>query len=155
MLIELEPILEGVGAGLVNDLAVSQREEGLRASGYSIANTHAVVTREGKSVVLSVIGPAYWKEQQYGRGPNRRKGRPSSRFVETIREWIQIKGIPIPLAAAGAIAYKIVNEGIKVPNPHNKGRVLSRPFDPVKVKVRVRGVLPAYGNQLVKSLLFD
>jgi hypothetical protein len=154
-MLTLEEVLLNRGNKLVDNIVKAQEERGLTASGYSARNTRPIVTREGKVVVLEVIGPAYWRNQQYGRGPNRRKGRPSRAFIETIREWIKVKGVPIPLEAAPAIANKIVNQGIRVPNHHNRGGVLTVPINPETIAKDLRQLLPDYAGQQVRALLFD
>ena len=151
---DIAPVLIEVGEGLLADLIDAQNQRGLRASGYSAQNTRSVVEIDAKTITLSLIGPAYWRQQNEGRGPNRRKGRPSSAFVQTIREWIQIKGLSIPMAAAGAIAYKIVNSGIKVPNPHNRGGVVSETLEPVRIGAEIKTALRSKLVSNIRAQLF-
>ncbi len=151
---DIAPVLIEVGEGLLVDLLNAQSQRGLKASGYSARNTRSVVEIDAKTITLSLIGPAYWKNQDRGRGPNRRKGRPSTAFVQTIREWIQIKGLSIPLSAAGAIAYKIVNTGIQVPNPHNPGGVLSETLQPARIGAEIKTALRSKLVSNIRAQLF-
>lgn len=54
--------------------------------------------------------------------------------VSVIRQWIRDKnanaGTDIPEEAAYAIAYTIKRDGIRVPNPHNSGGVVSSIISP-------------------------
>ncbi|WP_157627139.1 hypothetical protein [Spirosoma luteum] len=148
----MEPI-EQIGTSLVAGVIQSQRQKGLRASGYSADNTRFEVMLQGRSVTLQLLGPAYWRQQAYGirgRGGNRR---PSTAFVGIIRNWIRVKGLSIPLSAAGAIAYNIVNNGIQVPNPHNPGGVLSDALRPADIVARMKATYIPLIRQEIKTQL--
>ena len=58
--------------------------------------------------------------------------------VSAIRQWIKDKnanaGTDIPEEAAFAIAYVIKRDGIKVPNEHNAGRVVSSILNPALIQ---------------------
>lgn len=68
------------------------------------------------------------------------RGRKAGTFppVSAIRQWIRDKnknaGTNIPEEAAFAIAYVIKRDGIKVPNKHNSGGVVSDVLNPKRVE---------------------
>jgi len=141
MLTTEEILLAEGRENIITDIIRSQKEKGLRASGYSAANTKAVVRSIGGFVTLDITGPKYYLNQQYGRRGSSRKMRPGRAFIEIIRDWIRVKGIPIPFTAAGAIAYNILNKGIQVPNPNNPGGVLSDVLTAERINERLLPVL--------------
>ena len=145
-----ETILEQyIGPKLIADLKESQKGKGLIASGKSADSLTFTVERSGSKVTLKMWGAHWWDFQQNGRRPNKTGGRPSTWFVNVIKNWIQVKGLSIPLKAAGAIAYNIINEGIPVPNRFNKGGVLSEPLG----EQRIRNLLiPSLQEKYVEYL---
>jgi hypothetical protein len=113
--------MEFAGQSVVTGLVESQRGKGLRASGYSAENTRPVVTQNGSIVILEVIGPDYWYQQQYGLRPLSRGRRLPRWFIEVMEEWVAVKGVSIP---AYAVAAKVWYKGITVPNHFNPGNVV-------------------------------
>ena len=96
---------------------------GLKASGGFGESLRVDTKREGSHIIGTLYGAkqAYWME--HGRQPNKKKTKGAVVFLGKILEkWVQDKGINVnPYAAA----YKIVHEGIQVPNRYNKGGVIS------------------------------
>lgn len=123
-----ETVLEKIAPTLIERLKKAQLDRGLKASGRSADSIEYTVTKTGAKWRLELTGAKYWIYQQYGRGPNKKQGRPSTAFVQIIKNWIQVKGLSIPLSAAGAIATKLIREGTNVPNPYNRGGVLTEPL---------------------------
>lgn len=150
-----ESILQSViGPRLIQDIRTSQLDRGLVASGKSSKSLSFTVEREGQRITFTVIGSSSWYFQQNGRRPNAKKGRPSNWLINVIREWIQVKNLSIPLAAAGAIAYKITNEGIHVPNRFNRGGVLSEPLNKGRIVSLLKPDLLAHYVDSFTSQLF-
>lgn len=101
------------------DLIAEYDKLGLRASGNYAEKLHYIVT-ERRGIMLA---PNYAYQMEHGRLPGTRPPR------QAIEEWIKAKGIVsnIPTASlAFLIQRKIFEKGIKVPNKHNKGKVISR-----------------------------
>ena len=100
----------------------------LNASGEFAEKTQVV--EDGKSI--KIVAPAYVYQMEDGR----RAG--TMPPVSVIRKWIQDKnanaGTDIPESAAWAIAYTIKQDGIRVPNPHNAGGVVSSILNPALVQ---------------------
>lgn len=149
-----ESILEKIGPRIIQSLVDSQKGRGLVASGRSANSLSFHVERTGAKVTLILTGAHWWDFQQNGRGPNKKGGRPSPAFIQIIRNWITVKGLAIPLKAAGAIAYKIVNEGVRVPNRFNKGGVLSEPLGKERIKNLLVPSLTAQYVKYIGSQLF-
>lgn len=105
-----------------NDLLASYRSKGLRASG-SAENLTISVKSEGSGVSGTITGPIQWYFMENGRQPNKKKTKGQVYFLyQKLKEWQEQKGININ---AWLAARKIVYEGIKVPNAHNPGGVIS------------------------------
>lgn len=104
------------------DLITNYDKLGLRASG-SFADGLEYTVEKNK---LTMYGSGHSIFMEYGRGS-------SSKFppLKAIEEWIEVKrGLPAIFVEkkkqfAFIIARKIAKEGIKVPNEHNKGKVIS------------------------------
>ena len=111
----------------VKQLIENYDKLGLRASGRYAKELKSIVTQQGTRITAQIIGPAesYYMEQ--GRGPNKDRSHQAVKNLGMILEqWVVDKGIDVnPYAAA----HKIVNEGIKVPNPFNPGGVISDVID--------------------------
>lgn len=107
----------------VKDLIQSYESKGLRASGRYARELKSIVTKSGTKTNLKITGPIEAYFMEHGRGPNKA---PSHQAVKNmgwhLQQWVADKGIDVnPYAAA----HKIVYEGIRVPNPHNPGGVIS------------------------------
>ena len=111
----------------VKELIENYDKLGLRASGRYARELKSVVTASGTKITAQIIGPvqSYYMEQ--GRGPNKDRSHQSVKNLGWhLKQWVADKGIDVnPYAAA----HKIVNEGIKVPNPFNPGGVISDVID--------------------------
>lgn len=107
----------------MRDLIQSYESKGLRASGRYARELKSTVTKSGTKTNLKITGPIEAYFMEHGRGPNRNPTMGGVRFLGKILEqWVEDKGIDVnPYAAA----HKIVYEGIRVPNPHNPGGVIS------------------------------
>lgn len=104
-------------------VAQSYKDKGLRASGAFEKSLRVEVSQSGGRVTGSLFGNNYIYWLQHGRGPNKDQTRSMVGFLGRIlTKWVEQKGISVnPYAAA----YKIVHEGIKVPNSFNPGGVIS------------------------------
>ena len=86
------------------------------------------------------------------------KGRKAGSYsdVDAIKQWIKVKqGLPQafkdnPDKFAFLISRKHFRDGIKIPNKHNKGNVLSEPIDKF-----VRNHLPNMWRELGGSYIFE
>ena len=103
------------------DLIANYDKLGLRASGKFAES----LEYEVKGNKLLMFGSHHSLYMENGRGPG---GFPPLRSIE---EWIEVKqGLPAIFVEkkkqfAFIIARKIANEGIKVPNAYNEGKVIS------------------------------
>lgn len=86
-----------------DSLLDSQRQKGLYASGQSAANTYIKMDSNGGSL----IGPAYWRQQEEGRAPGELPP------IEEIERWIAIRGLPhdpwavaISISKKGTVAFR-------------------------------------------------
>ncbi|GAB3882758.1 hypothetical protein [Spirosoma agri] len=133
-LITIGEALDEKGDEFIEAVVVGQQRRGMRASGRSAASLRKEVSQSGHIHTLRILGKAYFYQQQNGRRPSNKK--PSRAMVESLREWIKIRGLGIP---PYALAMKIQRDGIKVPNRFNSGGVL----DPLKPD-RVRSILKPF-----------
>jgi len=104
------------------DLVRSYNEKGLKASGKYEKGLTYHVEDDGKKIhaVIESEGHVWFMEK--GRGPNKQQTAKQARSLGKILEqWVKDKGIDVnPYAAA----WKIVREGIDVPNKNNPGKVV-------------------------------
>jgi len=104
------------------DLVRSYTEKGLKASGKYEKGLTYTVEDDGKKIhaVIESEGHVWFMEK--GRKPNRQQTARQARSLGKILEqWVRDKGISVnPYAAA----WKIVREGIDVPNQNNPGKVV-------------------------------
>ncbi len=104
------------------DLVRSYTDKGLRASGKYEKGLTSTVEDDGKKIhaVIESEGHVWFMEK--GRNPNRQQTARQARSLGHILEqWVRDKGIDVnPYAAA----WKIVREGIDVPNKNNPGKVV-------------------------------
>lgn len=111
---------------LRDDIEASYKAKGLMASGNFAKELKLVVGTNS----AQITAPRYVGAMEGGRAAGRRPP------VAIIRDWIIAKnkmGANIPLEAAYPIAKKIGEEGIKVPNEHNPGGVVSDVLNPARV----------------------
>jgi len=106
----------------IKDLITSYSEKGLRASGKYEKGLTYTVEDDGKKIraVIESEGHVWFMEK--GRRPNKQQTAQQARSLGHILEqWVKDKGISVnPYAAA----WKIVREGIDVPNRFNPGKVV-------------------------------
>ncbi len=104
------------------DLVRSYTEKGLKASGKYEKGLTYKVEDDGKKIhaVIESEGHVWFMEK--GRRPNKQQTAKQARSLGKILEqWVRDKGIDVnPYAAA----WKIVREGIDVPNRNNPGKVV-------------------------------
>ncbi|MFA7361921.1 MAG: hypothetical protein WC139_12890 [Candidatus Kapaibacterium sp.] len=101
----------------------SYKDKGLKASGKFERDLEVVITESGSLIKAKLLGSYHSYFMQYGRRPNSDQSLSQARGLGKILEqWVKDKGISVnPYAAA----WKIVHEGIKVPNSYNPGGVVS------------------------------
>jgi hypothetical protein len=105
------------------DLVKSYTEKGLKASGKFEKGLEAHVEDSGKRLKGYINSEAHVWYMEKGRRPNKQQTAKQARSLGKILEqWVKDKGIDVnPYAAA----WKIVREGITVPNRHNPGQVIT------------------------------
>lgn len=104
------------------DLIKSYQEKGLKASGRYAKGLTYEVNDTGTSIVAFMESEHHVWYMEEGRKPNKKKTAQQARSLGKILEqWVKDKGIDVnPYAAA----WKIVREGITVPNKYNPGDVV-------------------------------
>lgn len=107
---------------MVDKLIARYDELGLRASGQYAEELHYIITEES----MIIMGASHAKFMEHGR---RAGGRPP---IPSILRWMDVKpGLSFPSEQrerrriAFAIATKIAQRGIQVPNQFNQGKVIS------------------------------
>ena len=111
------------GDKAVKDLIDNYNKLGLRASGRYARELKSVVTTSGTKTNLTITGPIEAYFMEHGRAPNKVQDHQAVKNLGWyLQQWVADKGIDVnPYAAA----HKIVYQGITVPNPHNRGGVIS------------------------------
>lgn len=121
-MLEIEVLL----TKLRDDIEASYKAKGLMASGNFAKELKLVVSGNN----ARITAPRYVGAMEGGRAVGKRPP------LWIIRKWIEDKnrqGANIPLTAAYPIAKAIGEEGIKVPNKHNPGGVVSDVLNPARV----------------------
>lgn len=121
-MLEIEVLL----TRLRDDIEASYKAKGLMASGNFAKELKLVVSGNN----AKITAPRYVGAMEGGRAVGKRPP------LWIIRKWIEDKnrqGANIPLSAAYPIAKLIGEEGIKVPNSHNPGGVVSDVLNPARV----------------------
>lgn len=121
-MLEIEVLL----TKLRDDIEASYKAKGLMASGNFAKDLKLVVGRNS----AQITAPRYVGAMEGGRVAGKRPP------LWIIRKWIEDKnrqGANIPLTAAYPIAKAIGEFGIKVPNSHNPGGVVSDVLNPARV----------------------
>lgn len=121
-MLEIEVLL----TKLRDDIEASYKAKGLMASGNFAKELKLVVSGNN----AKITAPRYVGAMEGGRIAGKRPP------LWIIRKWIEDKnkqGANIPLTAAYPIAKLIGEEGIKVPNSHNPGGVVSDVLNPARV----------------------
>ena len=101
--------------------------QGLRASGKYEDELQEILSRNN----IRLMGAFYSYFMEFGRGPNKIPD-DYKKLAPVIYRWIDQKdGLPAffkenQKSMSFAIAHKIANEGIQVPNKYNKGQVISK-----------------------------
>jgi hypothetical protein len=126
-----------------DDLIKSYESKGLKASGKYAKGLIFRVEDTGKSIKAFIESEGYVQFMQSGRSPNKNKTAKQARSLGKILEkWVADKGITVnPYAAA----WKIVREGIKVPNQYNPGGVV----DDILTKEWFDGLVKKLGEQQI------
>lgn len=121
-MLEIEVLL----TKLRDDIEASYKAKGLMASGNFAKELKLAVSGNN----ARITAPRYVGAMEGGRAVGKRPP------LWIIRKWIEDKnrqGANIPLSAAYPIAKLIGEEGIKVPNSHNPGGVVSDVLNPARV----------------------
>lgn len=115
---EIEKWIEGVKS----DLVKSYRNKKLRASGNFERQLTTKVETNGRITKATLLGVDYGYYMEHGRGVTKRAGT-GVKLIDVIKEWIKVKGLSH--LNPYAVTKKIHEEGIKVPNKYNPGKVIS------------------------------
>lgn len=121
-ILEIEVLL----TKLRDDIEASYKAKGLMASGNFAKELKLAVSGNN----AKITAPRYVGAMEGGRAVGKRPP------LWIIRKWIEDKnkqGANIPLTAAYPIAKAIGEFGIKVPNSHNPGGVVSDVLNPARV----------------------
>ena len=134
----------------------SYENKGLKASGKWGKSLATFSDKRGVGVEADYNSSIMMTKGRYPYGSQDPKVTGSYSNIGAIKEWIKVKqGLPQafkdnPDKFAFIIARKHFLEGVKVPNEHNKGNVLSEPIDDF-----VRNYLPKMWDELGSSYVFE
>ena len=124
----IETIINTWLDGVEVDLVDNYNRLGLRASGRWANSLEQFNEGTGGQYRIGIKGEQYTNQLENGRRPNSRQDKDSiRRWVgwagsTFIKKWVDDKGLNI---SPYAVAYKIAQEGWKVPNKHNAGGLVS------------------------------
>jgi len=135
----METILNNWLIEVKKDLIDNYHRLGLKASGAWEKSLEEYAEISLTRIRAGIMGADYSYYLENGRGPSRKKGTGSGKSLkEIIREWIDIKGITPDKISKDSLAFliarKIHKYGIKVPNKHNAGGLISDIITKERVK---------------------
>jgi len=136
---------------VVKDLKDNYHKLGLKASGEYEEALWGEIKKNGDVTELIVWGAPHGHYMEHGRGKTTNAGG-GVPLIDLIKEWIRVKGLTLN---PYAVTKKIHNEGIKVPNKYNRGKVISDVINndrirEIKDKVSSGIIEKAYSNVLNK-----
>lgn len=140
-MLEIEVLL----TRLRDDIEASYIQKGLIASGNFASELKLETTNNS----AKITAPRYVGAMEGGRVAGKRPP------LAIIRQWIIDKnrqGANIPLEAAYPIAKRIGEEGIKVPNKHNPGGVVSDVLNPARVLSLQRDIITIIRYTIIDTL---
>lgn len=140
-MLEIEVLL----TRLRDDIEASYIQKGLIASGNFATELKLEMTNNS----AKITAPRYVGAMEGGRIAGKRPP------LAIIRQWIIDKnrqGANIPLEAAYPIAKRIGEEGIKVPNRHNPGGVVSDVLNPARVLSLQRDIITIIRYTIIDTL---
>lgn len=140
-MLEIEVLL----TKLRDDIEASYIQKGLKASG----NFAESLKLDVKGNRATITAPRYVGAMEGGRVAGKRPP------LWIIRKWIEDKnkqGATIPLSAAYPIAKAIGEFGIKVPNSHNPGGVVSDVLNPARVLSLQRDIITIIRYTIIDTL---
>jgi len=130
-------------------LISNYQNKGLKASGKFERNINITTT----DMQSSMTAPQYTGALVFGRKPTAKGGSGGPSLYKMILEWIDDKGITprdnMPKATmAWIIARNIHKNGIKVPNAHNDGRLLTDTFTQESKQELFKSITRSYITEL-------
>lgn len=148
-----DKIYEWLG-GIRIDLIKEYQARGHQASGNWGKNVNTEVRQTGTGYVATIYGEAYTGIMETGRLPNKRQDMESLRAwvgwagSTILKDWAEAKGITLN---PYAVAWKIAREGVKVPNPNNKGDMVAA----VITKDRINELLKGLSTYMISEIRSD
>ena len=145
----IQQILNDWSERTKQELISTYRKKGLKASG-AFENGLTVETSEMKTAIWTV---PHTGAMVFGRKPSESGSKPG-KLLDVIKQWIINKGITSelkPESLAYLITRKIHREGIKVPNLHNEGTLISSVINDNSIS----GLLSQMGIYIIKDIKTD
>lgn len=153
---EITNILNKYGESISLRLKGSMAEKGLMASGQTASSIEYKVSEQDFKTILSILSSIALPALQTGRKPTSKGSGSGPSLRSQIRAWIDVKGI-VPddpkiskNSLAFLIARKIHKFGIKVPNQHNPGGVISDVVNDQLISEMMTEVKQATKNQAIE-----
>ena len=146
----IQQILNDWSERTKQELISTYRKKGLKASG-AFENGLTTDTTENRTQIWTV--PHTWYMVN-GRGKNSSQDKEAVRKwvgwagSTFLKKWVEDKGLDI---SPFAVAYKIASEGIRVPNQHNEGTLISSVINDNSIS----GLLSQMGIYIIKDIKTD
>ena len=146
----IQQILNDWSERTKQELISTYRKKGLKASG-AFENGLTTDTTENRTQIWTV--PHTWYMVN-GRGKNSSQDKEAVRKwvgwagSTFLKKWVEDKGLDI---SPFAVAYKIATKGIRVPNQHNEGTLISSVINDNSIS----GLLSQMGIYIIKDIKTD
>lgn len=141
------------------DLVANYNRLGLKASGNWPSTLRSEIKEHTGGFTVTMYGANYTGVMESGRKPNPKQDPESLRAwvgwagSTFLKKWVQDKGLSV---SPFAVAWKIARQGIKVPNPHNAGGIVSDVITKERIDTMLRDLsLYMIGNirsDVIKTL---
>jgi len=113
--------------------------------------------RDGNIIKVRILGAYYTYWLEHGRNPTTTKTAGNPTLREIIEKWILKKGIGNKDISVKSLAYiiarKIHEKGIKVPNAHNKGGIITNIINKKRIELLINMLEKSYSIEIKSDLI--
>jgi len=147
LVVDVIPILSQFGTSTVDKIKQNLASSGTNATGKTSNSIKFSVKDEGLRQMLTITGRPFFMTVETGRKATP-DYKPSQQFVETIRQWMQAKGVP---GSAYAIAQAIHKKGTKLHQTGGRSDIVSSVVNEGLVQEIAKSVLAKFSSDVLKN----
>lgn len=149
LIVDVLTILSHYGQTTVAQIQANLASTGTNATGKTSRSLRFEVSAKGDKQILQVIGGRkYFMTVETGRKATPQYTKPSSAFVQDIKEWMDAKGIDGP---AYGIAKAIHQRGTKLFQQGGRRNIVSNVIDDTLIDQISKDILSQFATEYLKS----